>query len=397
MAEYLIQDTTLDAIADAINAKTGGTSAMTPAEMVTEIGSISGGGGGTPTRSKWFRPPDMPDYDSLIDKSIFERNPNGSMRQINAFLTVATNIPGLSVFRMLYSRFVSVTYGQIENGEFQMEGTVNKVGDYFELDLSVIAETENYAVIHVVKNDDYFYQLHYALSWSHATAKTALSPVVEVYGLWDGAAIVEVSYGVTQFLSAKYVTLFGASVKTNQESGYMYSPRWVEVIDVSNCDTFGLTRPMSDCFSLKQFILPKSNVTLNTLATACFQNCLNLESLDLSDADFRAFTTLNSWFSGCSSLKTLDLTNVDWSTVTNVSNLFYRCESLSNLILDGATLPSVSLSFADCTELSVISLVAIIAALPTVTSATLTIGTTNKNKLTAEQIAVATGKGWTVA
>jgi len=45
MAEYLIQDTTLDAIADAINAKTGGSSAMTPAEMVTAIGTISGGGG----------------------------------------------------------------------------------------------------------------------------------------------------------------------------------------------------------------------------------------------------------------------------------------------------------------------------------------------------------------
>ena len=45
MAEYLIQDTTLDAIADAINAKTGGSSAMTPAEMATAIGSISGGGG----------------------------------------------------------------------------------------------------------------------------------------------------------------------------------------------------------------------------------------------------------------------------------------------------------------------------------------------------------------
>lgn len=44
MAEYLIQDTTLDAIADAINAKTGGSSAMTPAQMVTAIGTISGGG-----------------------------------------------------------------------------------------------------------------------------------------------------------------------------------------------------------------------------------------------------------------------------------------------------------------------------------------------------------------
>ena len=42
MAEYLIQSETLDDIADAINAKTGGSSAMTPAEMVTAIGSISG-------------------------------------------------------------------------------------------------------------------------------------------------------------------------------------------------------------------------------------------------------------------------------------------------------------------------------------------------------------------
>ena len=46
MAEYLIQSETLDAIADAINAKTGGSSAMTPAEMVMEIGNIPTGGGG---------------------------------------------------------------------------------------------------------------------------------------------------------------------------------------------------------------------------------------------------------------------------------------------------------------------------------------------------------------
>jgi hypothetical protein len=47
MAEHLIQSETLDEIADAINAKTGGSAAMTPAEMVTAIGSISGGGGRT--------------------------------------------------------------------------------------------------------------------------------------------------------------------------------------------------------------------------------------------------------------------------------------------------------------------------------------------------------------
>ena len=47
MAEYRIQGSTLDAIADAINAKTGGSSAMTPAQMVTAIGSIPSGGGGS--------------------------------------------------------------------------------------------------------------------------------------------------------------------------------------------------------------------------------------------------------------------------------------------------------------------------------------------------------------
>lgn len=49
MAEYLIQGETLDDIADAINAKTGGSSAMTPTQMVTAIGTISGGGGSLPT------------------------------------------------------------------------------------------------------------------------------------------------------------------------------------------------------------------------------------------------------------------------------------------------------------------------------------------------------------
>lgn len=45
MAEYLIQSETLDDIVDAINAKTGGSSAMTPAEMVTAIENIQTGGG----------------------------------------------------------------------------------------------------------------------------------------------------------------------------------------------------------------------------------------------------------------------------------------------------------------------------------------------------------------
>lgn len=45
MAIKTIMDSTLTAIADAIRAKTGKSASMTPLEMPTEIGSISGGGG----------------------------------------------------------------------------------------------------------------------------------------------------------------------------------------------------------------------------------------------------------------------------------------------------------------------------------------------------------------
>ena len=48
MAIKTIMDSTLAAIADAIRAKTGRSASMTPLEMPTEIGSISGGGGMDP-------------------------------------------------------------------------------------------------------------------------------------------------------------------------------------------------------------------------------------------------------------------------------------------------------------------------------------------------------------
>lgn len=71
MSEYLIQDTTLTGIADAIREKTGGTEPVSVSDMAAQIEGIQAGGG---------------DIDALIDKSITEISSN------------ATNIPS-GIFR----------------------------------------------------------------------------------------------------------------------------------------------------------------------------------------------------------------------------------------------------------------------------------------------------------
>lgn len=60
MAEYLIQDTTLTGIADAIREKTGGTDPVAVSDMAAQIEGIQAGGGGNDV------------LDSLINRSITE-------------------------------------------------------------------------------------------------------------------------------------------------------------------------------------------------------------------------------------------------------------------------------------------------------------------------------------
>ena len=95
-------------------------------------------------------------------------------------------------------------------------------------------------------------------------------------------------------------------------------------------------------------------------------------------------------------LKEVHLGNL--SAVTNFeSNSFNQ----SNVSLTGFTvdaLPNINLNVGwQYCPLSVDSLVSIFNALPVASgSRTVTIGTTNKNKLSAAQLAIATDKGWTV-
>lgn len=98
-------------------------------------------------------------------------------------------------------------------------------------------------------------------------------------------------------------------------------------------------------------------------------------------------------FRDCSSLTTIP--QLDVSNVTNMSNMFYMCSSLKSILMTGM---KVSFFISSSTKFEESDLVTILNNLATVTSTQkLTMGSTNLAKLTDEEKAIATNKGWTLA
>ena len=104
---------------------------------------------------------------------------------------------------------------------------------------------------------------------------------------------------------------------------------------------------------------------------------------------------MNGMFANMSKLETLDISNFDTSAVVSVNGMFDGDKALKNFT---SCVFYRSIGFSAATNLTHDSLMSIINNLATVTATqTLTLGATNKAKLSADDIAIATEKGWTVA
>lgn len=122
----------------------------------------------------------------------------------------------------------------------------------------------------------------------------------------------------------------------------------------------------------------------------------SIKIIDMRNKDTSAVTTMIDFANNCYSLQSVDFTGCDLSAVTNTNgNQFANCISLIEL---KGYVPYQSFNISTSTLMPAENLVEVLTNLPTVSSSkTITIGSRNKAKLTAEQIAIATEKGWTVA
>lgn len=224
------------------------------------------------------------------------------------------------------------------------------------------------------------------------------------------------------------------------DCGYLFSRCQATEIPLDNFDTSNVLEMdymFMNCSNLTSLDLSKFITSKVTNMNNMFYGCSSLENLDLSDLVTDNLQTMNSMFASCNKLKSLilsnfntsnvtdmyqlfrydnnltslDLSNFDLSKVTRISYAFGNCSQLNNLVFGsnlGAGYTATSenysyceLNFSSC-PLTYESIMDVINKLYDLASngklsQRLVLGNSNLAKISDEEKAIATNKGWNLS
>ena len=199
----------------------------------------------------------------------------------------------------------------------------------------------------------------------------------------------------------------------NQMFYYCKKLQTVPLFDTANVNDMG--GMFINCTSLTT--IPQFDTSKCTDMENMFNGCTSLQTVPLFDTtnvndmhnmfvsctslttvpqfETSNVTNMSAMFMSCTSLQTVP--QLDTTNVSNMSYIFYDCSSLTNL--GGLTGLKQDLELAYCPLLSTESVINVINAAADMTSEpkTLTLRQDTFNKLSSEQIATATSKGWNIA
>ena len=180
----------------------------------------------------------------------------------------------------------------------------------------------------------------------------------------------------------------------------------VPLLNTSNVTE--MTGMFSGCHSLVE--IPTLDTSKSKFLAAMFANCSSLKQIPLLNT--KSCIHINGMFEGCTSLETVPI--LDASNVDDISKIFKDCPSLvmlgglknlgmnySSAYYIHANKREYTLDLSYSPLLTHDSLMNVINNLYDIKSKgvkpqTLQLGDTNKAKLTVEEIAIATNKGWNV-
>lgn len=179
----------------------------------------------------------------------------------------------------------------------------------------------------------------------------------------------------------------------------------VPLLDTSNItDMNGM---FYNCYALAS--LPLLDTSKVTMFSETFYNCYSIKEFPKFSTD--SATSFYYTFYRCNRITSLHLLNS--SKVTNVNGMFSNCLDLTNLdglqnlgqaylTTQSANYSNYTLNLSACTKLTHDSLMNVINNLYDIATKgcntqKLSLGSTNVAKLTVDEIAIATNKGWTVS
>ena len=255
----------------------------------------------------------------------------------------------------------------------------------------------------------------------------------------EGAIITETNH---MFDSCWATSLDVSNLNTAnvRDMGFMFTNSKMEsIIGLESWNTSNLVS-MDNMFaragSLQSIDLSSFDTSKVTQLSSTFASCSSLTDLDMANWDLSSMYTLQYMCDNCRKLVNLNITNWDTSNVVNMTYMFNYCLALTSIPklnaskvtnINGALWQTRALSdfggfenlgeayltnqianntyydldVSESNNLTHDSLMNIINNLYDIATAgvatqLLTLGKTNMAKLTSEEIAIATNKGWTV-
>lgn len=216
-----------------------------------------------------------------------------------------------------------------------------------------------------------------------------------------------------------FLDLCGDVNNTSYMFGSCTSLTTIDLSKVTTLALYNVANMFNGCSNLKEVNLSHFNTSAVANMGSLFNNCTKLTNVNLSDWNTSNVTSAAQMFQGCKALVNLDLSHCDFGKVNSIISAFGNCTNLTNFkspknVGKAFTQKSNNYqpyqqSYSSSTKLTHESLMDIINNLydlnlihntangGTLYTQKITIGATNKAKLTAQEIAIATNKGWTVA
>ena len=221
------------------------------------------------------------------------------------------------------------------------------------------------------------------------------------------------------------VTLFDTSIATSMNGMFRLCRKITSVPQFNTVKVRDMSYMFDGCSSLQT--VPQFNTVNVRDMSYMFQNCVSLTTVPQFDTS--SVTTMQRMFYDCSSLTTVP--QFDTSKVTSFNSTFYNCTSLTSIpLLDAGKVTIAYNMLVNCSALTTIggfkdfgkvsSLTGngiTLAYCPNITRESIvnifnnlydratagysiqpiTIGSSNVSKITEDDIAIATNKGWRIS